>query len=111
MLFFTNNIYESLNRSLNAKYIDGGKTLYSFKNSIIDLLDLYNNNKIYQEKNKSVIKSLEHYVKQKIIFDLISNNDLKKIKDNYKIYMKENKFPINEGNYDSDIISNNEKKT
>ena len=53
MLFFTNNICESLNRSLARPFI-------LLKNCITDILDLYNNNKIYKEKNISVTRSLEH---------------------------------------------------
>ena len=110
MLFYTNNICESLNRTLNKKYIGGCKTLYNFKNCLLDVINLYNNSKIYQEKNVSISRSLEHYVKTKLIFDLIKHEDLKLIKEEYKKYLLEIKYPIIEESYDSDVISNYEKK-
>ena len=38
MLFYTNNIYKSMNRTLNMKFVGGYKTFYNFKNCIRMLL-------------------------------------------------------------------------
>ena len=64
MLFYTNNKCESLNRTLNKKYIGGCKNLFNFKNCLSDVINVYKNSKIYQEKNISITRSLEHYLKK-----------------------------------------------
>ena len=111
MLFFTNNICESMNRTLNSKYIVGCKTFYSFKNSILDIIDFYTNKiDVYQERNVSITRSLEYYVKIKLIINLINNDSLKAIKKEYKDFLVKNKYPFNQNNYDSDSLSNYEKK-
>ena len=80
MLFFTNNICESMNRTFNSKYIGGCKTFYSFKNSILDIIDFYTNKiDVYQERNVSISISLEYYVKNKLIINLIDGESLKAI--------------------------------
>ena len=112
MLFFNNNICESMYRTLNSKYIGGCKTFYSFKNIILDIIDFYTNKiDVYQERNVSVSRSLEYYVKNKLIINLIDNYSLKAIKNEYKDFLAKNKYPFNENNYDSDSLSNYEKKT
>lgn len=65
MFFFTNNICESMNRTLNIKYIGGCKTFYAFNNCIFDFYS--NKHDIYQEKNVSITRSLEYYLKNKLI--------------------------------------------
>ena len=40
----------------------------------------------YKEKKISVIRALEHYIKSKMEYDLITNDDLIKIKENYVNY-------------------------
>ena len=68
IMFYTNNICESINRTLNSKFVGGCKTFYNFKNSIIDIIDLYKNNtRIYQEKNVSISRSLDYYVKKTLV--------------------------------------------
>lgn len=110
MLFYTNNICQSLNLTLNKKYIRGCKILYNFNNCLSDVINLYNNSKIYQEKNISITRSLEHYIKKKLILDLIKHDDFKIIKKNYKKYLLENKYTIIEESYDySDELSKYEK--
>lgn len=100
-----------MNRTLNSKFVGGCKTFYNFKNCIIDIIDFFTNKtKIYQETNISNTRSLEFYVKKNLVVNLISNEDLKKIKLNLKNYMKENKYPYLENEYDSDSFSNYEKK-
>ena len=85
MLFYTNNICESMNRTLNSKYIGGCKTYYAFKNCILDIIDFYTNKQvIYQERNISITRSLAFYVKNRLIIDIIKHETLKKIKSEYK---------------------------
>ena len=111
ILFYTNNICESMNRTINMKFIGGCKTFFNFKNCILDIIDMYNmNTKVYQEINGSITRSLEYYVKKALVINLIKHEDLKKIKFEYKKYMLDNKYPILENDYDSDSISNYEKK-
>ena len=90
-MFFTNKICESMNRTLNSKYIGGCKTFYSFKNCILEIIDFYTNKQeIYQERNVSITRSLEYYIKNKIIIDLIEHDTLKEIKKEYKNFLFEN---------------------
>ena len=111
ILFYTNNICESMNRTLNMKFIGGCKTFFNFKNCIKDIIDMYEkNNKVYQEINGSITRALEYYVKKTLVITLIKNEDLKKIKMEYKKFMLDNKYPMLENSYDSDSISNYEKK-
>ena len=81
ILFFINNITESFNRTLNKKYIGFTKTMYNFKNAIIDTITLYTMHDTYKEKKLSLARALEHYVKLKDEFDLIESKDLEKIKE------------------------------
>ena len=50
ILFFTNNIVETCNRSLNNHYIGNIKSFNNFKNSINDLIEIYSRtNRKYKE--------------------------------------------------------------
>ena len=100
-----------MNRTLNSKFVGGCKTYFTFKNCILEIIEFYSkkiNN--YQERNVSITRSLAHYVKNNLIIDLIEHDSLKKIKADYKEFLKSNRYPINENEYDSDSISNYEKK-
>ena len=93
------------------KFIGGCKTFFNFKNCLIDIIDMYEKNtKDYQEINVSITRVLEYYVRKTLVINLIKHDDLKKIKIEYKKYMLDNKYPILENDYDSDSISNYEKK-
>ena len=61
-MFFTNNICESYNRTLNLKFIGGCKSLYNFERSLKEVITLYNNTPVYQERNISITRSLQYYV-------------------------------------------------
>ena len=50
IIFFTNNICESFNRTLNKKYIGYCKTMYNFKKSILDIIDIYTIHCEYKKK-------------------------------------------------------------
>ena len=53
---------------------------------------------------------MEYYVKKTLVITLINNEDLKKIKKEYKKFMLDNRYPMLENSYDSDTVSNYEKK-
>ena len=72
ILFYTNNITESFNRTLNKKYIGFCRTMLKFNNAIIDTINLYKMHNIYQERKLSITRALEHYVKNNVSFDIIS---------------------------------------
>ena len=102
ILFYTNNITESFNRTLNKKYIGFCRTMFNFNNAIIDTINLYKMHNIYQERKLSITRALEHYVKNNVSFDIISFKELKKIKLSYKDYMENNNLPfINDSSVDS----------
>ena len=43
IIFYTNNICESFNRTLNKKYIGYCKTMFNFKMCLYDILQIYEN--------------------------------------------------------------------
>ena len=72
IVFYANNICESFNRTLNKKYIGYCKTMYNFKMCIYDILQIYEKHSQYKDKQISITRALEHYVKVNNVFDLIS---------------------------------------
>ena len=94
IFFYTNNICESFNRSINSKYIGKCKTLQHFKKAIIDLIDIYNVKKCYQEKKLSTSRALAYYVIRNEVINLINTKDMDKIKLAYKEYLKKIKFHL-----------------
>ena len=72
IVFYTNNICEFFNRTLNKKYIGYCKTMYNFKMCIYDILQIYETHSQYKDKQISTPRALEHYVKVNNVFDLIS---------------------------------------
>ena len=77
--------------------------MYNFKNALKDVISLYEINGIYKEKNLSITRALEHYVRIKSEFDLINFEDLLNIKKEYKKYLESNNLPL-----DSDDDNNSE---
>ena len=73
-----------------------------FKKAICDLITIYNDHPLYQEKKLSVSRALEHYVKRMEIIELINSKDLENIKNSYKKYLKENKIPCDTEYVNSD---------
>ena len=109
IFFYTNNICESFNRSLNSQYIGKTKTIFHFKSAIKNLIEIYNVKNIYQEKKLSTSRALAYYTKRNNIIHLINLKDMEKIKNSYKEYLKKNKIPFIDNNYDSDEDENYEK--
>ena len=58
--FFTNNIWESTNRTLNNWILWLWKNIYSFTNAIINLIDFFDNKKIYEENYISITRTLNY---------------------------------------------------
>ena len=110
IFFYTNNICESFNKSINSKYIGKCKTLQHFKKAIIDLIDIYNVKKCYQEKKLRTSRALAYFVSRNDVINLINIKDLEKIKQTYKEYLKKNKIPFENTNYESDSEDNYNKK-
>ena len=78
--FYTNNICESFNRTLNLKYVGTCKTIFNFKNSIKDTISIYSKNKLYVERNLSITRALNFFNLTYNPKDLITDNDIFKIK-------------------------------
>ena len=66
------------------------KTMFNFKMCLYDILQIYDSHTKYKDKQVSITKSLEHYVKVNNAFDLITDN-VKKIKKLYKDFLINNK--------------------
>ena len=90
IIFYTNNIVESFNSILNKKFLGFFKTMNNFKNALIDVINLYDMKEKYIEKKLSLTRALEHYIKIKNNFDLITLEDIKLIKRTYKEYLQNN---------------------
>ena len=87
---------------MNKKYIGFCKTMFNFKNAILETIDLYSMHNTYQERKLSISRALEHYVKINDSFDLIKFKDLKNIKNLYKEFLLKNKISNNcKSSYDS----------
>ena len=110
LIFYTNNICESFNRTLNKKYIGYCKTMYNFQMCIYDIINFYNNHEQYKSKKISITRALEHYAKIQNHFELITDENLKMIKKNYKKYLTDNNLPIDDNESEDDVISEYEKK-
>jgi len=80
ILFYTNNIVESFNKTLNKKYLGYCKIIYNFKNAFKDIIYPYNSNNTYKDRRCCITKALEYYAKSNITFDIIIYADLKNIK-------------------------------
>ena len=74
------------------------------------MIGLYNNKNVYKEKKLITSRALEYYIKRNNIITLITVKDLKIIKNSYKDYLKSNKFPYGDNNFESDDDENYEKK-
>ena len=96
ILFYTNNIVESFNNNINKKFIGFCKTMHNFKLALKDVVTLYEMNGIYKEKKLSITRALEHYVRIKNEFDLITFEELLNIKKEYKKYLESNNQPIDQ---------------
>ena len=103
LLFFTNNIVESCNRTLNNHYIGNIKSFQNFKNSINDLVEIYSKSKRKYISNEfSVTQALAYHIKITKITGLITYKELLKI---YKEYIKYKKLKIELVNVE-DLYSN-----
>ena len=76
--------------------------MFNYKNSLIDVIGLYEMKNKYIDKKISLTRALVHYVKSKDTFDLITHKEISHIKSIYKEFLISNQLPLDE------LISDNE---
>ena len=101
--FFTNNVCESLNRTLNGFYKYSKKTFYSFQLTLEKLIDHYDNHIDYIEKNVSITRILAWYCK---CHDIKELKNYKDIEDMTKAYNDHFQYNIND-NENEELNSSN----
>ena len=82
--FFTNNVCESLNRTINSFYKYSKKTFYNFELCIKKIIELYDDHKDYVEKNISITIVFAWFCKCNNITELLSYTDKDNIINEYK---------------------------
>ena len=88
IMFYTNSICESYNRTLNLRFVGSCKSILNFERCIKEVFERYENRNIYQERNISITRALQFYVNNKTDkIELIKNSDLKDIKKKYLNYL------------------------
>ena len=96
-MFYTSNICESYNRTLNLRFVATYKTILNFERLIKEIIEKYENRNIYQEWYISLTRALQFYVNNKTdSIELIDNSDLKEIKNKYLNYLNGNHISIND---------------
>ena len=99
-LFFTNNVVESSNRTLNKLFIGSIKTVSLFEYIINQIINLYENvHKIYIQPKFSVTNALNYYVKNNNIKNLINFIKLFAIYEEYAKYIKTKELLQNKDEY------------
>ena len=91
--FFTNNISESTNRSLNINYVGGCNTFFNFCKALNELILIFENKEVYNENKFSITRALNYYVINHKNIDLITNKKLIEIMKNYEDYLLKEKLP------------------
>lgn len=100
-IFFTINLLESTNRTININYMGISKSFYNFKYAIFELFKIFDTKKIYQNPTISTSRIIAYYLKNNRKYDLIDYQKLLSIKKTYKEFMIKQKFPIIEKDFDS----------
>ena len=77
--------------------------------SIYDVINIYEVHTQYKEKKISITRALDHYTRINNHFELITDLEIKKIKNIYKDYLINNNLPIDE-EVENEIESDYEKK-
>ena len=102
-MFYTSNICESYNRTLNLRFVAAYKRILNFERLIKEIVEKYENRNIYQEWYISLTRALQFYVNNKTDnIELIDNSDLKEIKNKYLNYLNGNHILINDWKYSSE---------
>ena len=96
IIFYINNIYESFKRILNKKYIGYSKIMHNFKIYIYDIIKIYETHTSYKDKQNSITRALEHYVRINNHYNLITDLEIIKIKKIYKEFLINNSLPKDE---------------
>ena len=85
--FYTNNICESLNRTLNLHFLPTKKNFYNFKRAILDVINLYKNKPVYKPHGLSITKILAWWCQNNEITDLLTKKDYNEIVNKYIKYL------------------------
>ena len=88
--FYTNNVCESLNRTINGFYKYSKKTFHSFEIVIKKIIELYENHNEYIEKNISTTRVFAWFCKSHNIKDLKIYTDFKEMVKEYNNYFQYN---------------------
>ena len=94
IFFFTNNICESTNRSLNINYIGGCNSFLNFYKAITDLIFIFENKDSYDENKLSITRAINYYVTKNKNIELITNNKLLEILKEYENHLLKEKIPF-----------------
>ena len=91
--FYTNNVCESLNRTINSFFKYSRKTFYNFESCIKKIIELYDDHNDYIEKNISITRVFAWYCRNYNINDLKKYDDIDEIISTYKKHFN---YDINE---------------
>ena len=105
--FFTNNVSESLNRTLNSFYNISKKNFNNFQQCIKKIILLYENHQDYIAKDISITRVLSWYCKYNKINELMTYKDKDKI---IKLYKQNFNYILNSDGI-NDINSSDENNT
>ena len=87
IIFYTNNLVKSTNRTLNNKYRGICKTFCNFEYAIYELIDYFEKKMVYKEKQINMTKALSIYTRQNKYDNLTTNkkfnNYLKELEEEY----------------------------
>ena len=100
--FFTNNVCESINRTLNKYYKGACKSLLAFENAILKLIQLYTDRNKYEDYNFSYSRAIAYFVSTHEINSLIDNNTMEIVYNDYKKYLSSKKIILKQMDYLSD---------
>jgi len=96
--FFTNNIVERLNRTLNNIYKNTNRSFLFFAKAINKIIDIYNNHSEYIEKGISITRVLAWWCKNNNIISLKNEKDKENMIKEYK-----RKFILNSNDKNKEI--------
>ena len=94
--FFTNNISESTNRTLNINYVGGCHSFFNFLKALSDLINIFENKETYDENKLSITRAINYYISKIKDFNLITDEKIKDIMKDYENYLLKEKIPFKE---------------
>jgi len=109
--FFTNNICESLNRTIKSFFKYSDKSFFNFEICLRKIIDIYNNHLDYIEKDIPITRVLAYWCKNNEINDLLDYKELDNMKIQYKNYYHYSNDENNQNDFndisDSVILDDN----